>query len=126
LAELRTQPDNFKAQLMLVHGQMASYAESRGEYATIPLEWSLYKWKPFFWSQFFYIVCFVLVAMLWLSPRNRWLYGGTSILMLVPTVWLIGGITVRCIIRNRPPVTTLYETILFITACIVVTALFIE
>ena len=126
LVDLRTQPDQFKNQLRLVHSQLAGSAESRGEYTMIPLEWSLYRWNPFFWSQFFYILCFVLVAILWLIPRNRFLYAGASFLMLVPTAWLIGGITVRCIIRGRPPVTTLYETILFITACVVVTALFIE
>jgi len=92
----------------------------------IPMEWSLYQWQPFFWAQFFYVLCFVLVAILWLTPRNRWLYGGANLLMFVPTAWLIGGITVRCIIRGRPPVTTLYETILFITACVVITAMFIE
>jgi len=126
LIDLRMQPDQFKAQLMLVHQQLASAAQARGEYAMIPLEWSLYQWQPFFWAQFFYILCFVLVAILWMMPSNRWLYGGVNILMLVPTAWLIGGITVRCIIRGRPPVTTLYETILFITACIVLTAMFIE
>ncbi len=36
------------------------------------------------------------------------------------------GITLRCIIRARPPVSTLYETFLFITAVAVLSALLIE
>jgi ABC-type transport system involved in cytochrome c biogenesis permease subunit len=39
---------------------------------------------------------------------------------------LITGITIRCIIRSRPPISTLYETVLFIAAVCVVVALFLE
>jgi ABC-type transport system involved in cytochrome c biogenesis permease subunit len=44
----------------------------------------------------------------------------------VPTALLIAGIVMRCIIRSRPPVSTLYESILFIAAVCVLLALFIE
>lgn len=126
MVDKRHDPAAFTQQLRLVHTELASNAEARGEYAMIPLEWTLYRLQPFAWAQWLYVLCFLLVAFLWLAPRNRWLYVGTSFLMAVPTLWLITGITMRCIIRSRPPVTTLYETILFITACVVVTALFIE
>ena len=42
-----------------------------------------------------------------------------TLLAIVP---LVIAITMRCIIRGRPPVTTLYETILFITATGAITA----
>ena len=66
------------------------------------------------------------MAFLWLRPRNRVLYGGTSLAVLVSTLLLIGAITMRCMIRGRPPVSTLYETILFITGTVVISALVIE
>ena len=47
-------------------------------------------------------------------------------LVIVPTVLLTCGVALRCIIRGRPPVTTLYETILFVTWVIVVVSLFME
>ncbi|MCU0727711.1 MAG: cytochrome c biogenesis protein CcsA, partial [Planctomycetes bacterium] len=42
------------------------------------------------------------------------------------TAALTIGIVLRCVIRERPPVTTLYETLLFITATAVISALVIE
>ncbi|WP_395745536.1 cytochrome c biogenesis protein CcsA [Prosthecobacter sp.] len=37
-------------------------------------------------------------------------------LLVVATAYAVMGVTVRCIIMQRPPITTLYETILFIGA----------
>jgi ABC-type transport system involved in cytochrome c biogenesis permease subunit len=72
------------------------------------------------------VLSFVLVAFMWLKPDLRALRIVVASVLTVPTLLLIAGITVRCIIRDRPPVSTLYETILFITACAVVTCMAIE
>ncbi len=122
----RAEPAEFKAHLREVHARLAGAAESRGEYSKIPLEVALYDWQPFTYSQVFYILTFVMVALLWMRPQSTWLYQGANWFIWVPTLILIGGITVRCIIRERPPVSTLYETILFITACVVATAWLME
>ena len=46
--------------------------------------------------------------------------------MLVAGLLLIGAITMRCLIRSRPPVSTLYETVLFVTAVATVIGLGLE
>jgi len=72
------------------------------------------------------VLSFLFIAVSWMFPRNKWIHRLTPIGVLVPTALLIVGITLRCIIRERPPVSTLYETILFITAVSVMIAVIIE
>jgi len=107
-------------------------ATARDEYKRIPLEVAYYKGNFFFWSLCVYLLAFITVALSWLLPvrvtkrpaAGRWLL--LYLPLLVATALLIAGITLRCIIRGRPPVSTLYETILFITAASVVVALAME
>jgi ABC-type transport system involved in cytochrome c biogenesis permease subunit len=73
-----------------------------------------------------YGISFVVVALLWVRPGNRILGMLAPVLIAAPTLVLITGIVLRCIIRSRPPVSTLYETVLFITACVVIVSLAIE
>lgn len=117
--ELATALEEYRANVI-------SIAESRGEYEKVPMEVAYYKADYFFKSLIFFIISFLLVAVSWVVPRSRkmnWVAVGS---MLIPLGYLLIGITYRCILRGRPPVTTLYETILFITAVAVVSALFIE
>src|SRR5262249_23228325 len=58
--------------------------------------------------------------------RSRVLGWLTATTVAVPWALLVTGIVYRCIIRGRPPISTLYETILFISAVSVFVALFIE
>ncbi len=116
----------FTEQLRTFHDQVAGAAADRGEYEKVPLEVFYYKAKFFFYSQWLYVLCFVLVGMMWLKPDARVFGVLLPAALSVPTILLVAGITVRCIIRERPPVSTLYETILFITACAVITCLAIE
>ena len=67
-----------------------------------------------------------MVAGLWMRPGHRLLSAGAFLAVSVPTCLLVFGITLRCIIRERPPVTSVYETILFVTAVVVIVALFME
>jgi ABC-type transport system involved in cytochrome c biogenesis permease subunit len=86
----------------------------------------LYRAKYLFYAQWLYVLAFVLIAISWLAPQARRFHKVLPVAVAVPTLLLIIGITLRCIIRGRPPVTTLYETILFITAVALVVALIIE
>ena len=58
--------------------------------------------------------------------KSKWLNRATLVSVIVPLAMLVTAITMRCIIRGRPPISTLYETVLFITATCVLVALFIE
>jgi ABC-type transport system involved in cytochrome c biogenesis permease subunit len=73
-----------------------------------------------------FVLAFLLMAFLWLRPRNSLLYTGTFASVLVATLLLIGAITMRCLIRERPPVSTLYETVLFVTGVAAVLSLCLE
>ncbi|MBL7645512.1 MAG: cytochrome c biogenesis protein CcsA [Candidatus Hydrogenedentes bacterium] len=116
----------FLAAAQEFHKGTVARAESRGEYAKVPLEVHYYKGKYLFYSQWLYVLSFILVAFGWLFPRSGALHKAAIAGVLFPTALLIIGITLRCIIRERPPISTLYETVLFITACAVLVAMFIE
>ncbi len=129
LDELRgfaAEPAKFGPRFEEFHAGVRELADARGEYRKVPLEVTLYRMAFFHWSLGLFAMGFVFAALSWLLPRRKWV-------MRVPAPFLVGGagmltagIVLRCIIRERPPVTTLYETILFITAAAVITALFIE
>jgi len=116
----------FTAALEELHEGIVAQAVARGEYNKVPLEVHYYRGKYIFYSQWLYVVSFLIVALSWLIPRNRWIHYVVPASITVPTILLIVGITLRCIIRDRPPISTLYETVLFITATCVVVGLFIE
>ena len=126
LVRLRDDRPAFGAHLAEIHDAVAQAAASRGEYEHVALEVTYYKSKLLYRSLVLFLVCFVLVAVSWLFPRSRVMHGATVAALVAPTLLLVAGIALRCVIRGRPPVTTLYETILFTTATVVVLALVIE
>jgi len=109
-----------------LHGQTVALASARGEYEKVELEVALYQADPFHRSLLLYLLAFVVAALSWLRPKNRWVWRLVSFAMIAATLVLVIGITVRCILRGRPPVTTLYETVLFVTAIVALTSLVVE
>jgi ABC-type transport system involved in cytochrome c biogenesis permease subunit len=114
-----------------VQRALASVARVRGEYKRIPLEVTFYRINFFSWSLTGYLLSFLMVSFSWLSSQRGGAFRGWSqysflALLSGSTLMLIAGITVRCIIRGRPPVSTLYETILFITAVAVLVCVIME
>ncbi len=106
-----------------------SIAESRGEGIHSELEVSLYRGKWFSYSLYFFVFAFVVMAFSWLTPGSkvgRTLILIASLLALVALTFDIYGITLRSIIRQRPPITNLYDTVLFITGIAVILGLIIE
>ncbi len=116
----------FKAQLQEFHEKAAAVAGERGEYEKVPSEVGYYNANLLGWSLSLYVLSFIVVAILWFWPMNRPLNVGAFVAVAVPTILLAAAITWRCLIRGRPPVTTLYETILFITAVAVAVVLVTE
>ena len=119
-------PLAFKQALNEYHALVADRAEARGEYGKIPLEVTYYRAKIFYYAQILFVLSFLIAAMSWLNLRSKLLARATVVSVSIPWVLLVAGITIRSIIRGRPPISTLYETILFITAVAVVVALFME
>lgn len=101
-------------------------AGKRGEGAQINLEVLYYKGKFLFYSQWIFFLALIITAIWWLSIENKFLKFSVFSVNTLALLLLITAITLRCIIRGRPPVTTLYETILFSTATSVLLAFIIE
>lgn len=126
LPQLLHDPAGFKSALKELHGEVVAAARERGEYRHIGLEVLFYRCSFFTYSLTFFILGFLALAFSWLVPRSRILFRGAAALIVLATVLLVVGITIRCIIRGRPPVTTLYETTLFVPAVAIVVALIVE
>lgn len=107
-------------------GLLRVKAEQRGDYGKIALEVHYYRGRYLFLSQWLFVASFLLIACSWLQRTpgrfSRWL----NLSLAPPIVLLAAAITLRCLIRGRPPVTTLYETILFATLVAVLLGFLIE
>ncbi len=129
LAELLDKREDlgaFAAAFQPFHSGLKELAQARGEYDKIELEYSYYKSDFFFRAQWLFVVGFLFTVLVWMRPKSRWLGTFARYWLLVPLGLLTAGIWVRCVLRERPPVSTLYETILFITAIAVAAALIVE
>ena len=109
----------FKAASKALLTKIQAAAKARGEGQSIALERHSMRADYFFYSQWIFLVGFIAVALTWVSPGSRfekaarlsaWLLLGAA------TALAVTGVVIRCIIMQRPPITTLYETILFIGA----------
>lgn len=113
----------FKAASKALQTKIQAAAATRGEGRFIALERHSMRADYFFYAQWIFLVGFIAVALTWVSPGTRfekmsrmfaWILLGTG------TALAVTGVVIRCIIMQRPPITTLYETILFIgSACAV-------
>ena len=122
----RTDAGAFQAALSSFAGRARELASARGEYEKVPLELTYYKSKLLDYSHYGFVLGFLLVAFLWLRPQSKWLYRATALSAVLATGAIAAVIVMRCLIRERPPVSTLYETLLFVTAVGTLSALVME
>jgi len=126
LVDLRDDPSGFESALVTLHARLVALAEARGEYERVPLERTYYRLDLLGWSLMLFVVAFLAASFSWLRPKSRFLPRVTSGAVLTATLLLTAAIVMRCVIRGRPPVSTLYETVLFVTATGTIVALFLE
>ena len=126
LVALSSDVGAFEVRFAEMHAELVRRAAVRGEYDYVPLEVRFYKGDFFYRSLLCFLLCFLFCAGSWLAPKSVWVARGIWATLLGGTGLLVLGIILRCIIRQRPPVSTLYETILFITAVCVIVAMAIE
>ncbi|MES2735546.1 MAG: cytochrome c biogenesis protein CcsA [Verrucomicrobiota bacterium] len=109
----------FKAAAQTLVTKVQAAAQARGEGQFVKLEIHSIKADYFFYAQWLFLVGLIGVGFTWVSPGSKmdkaargfaWLFLGAATLMTVT------GVILRCIIMQRPPIATLYETILFIGA----------
>jgi ABC-type transport system involved in cytochrome c biogenesis permease subunit len=126
LQKKRDDPGAFEMQLASLSAQLVPMAERRGEYDKVSLERFYYRADFLTWAQIAFILAFLAMACAWLMPRAKLPYRGAALLAGAGTALVITAIVVRCVIRSRPPVSTLYETVLFITGVSTLVALVAE
>lgn len=126
LVQERDNREQFQKTFLQLANSIIQKAEARGEYKKIPIEVFYYKGKFLFYSQWIFFLALVITAIWWLSVENKYLKLSVISVNSIALLLLIVAITMRCIIRGRPPVTTLYETILFSTAVAVILAFIVE
>ncbi|MEM1443952.1 MAG: cytochrome c biogenesis protein CcsA, partial [Verrucomicrobiota bacterium] len=130
LVEARNEsPEAFAREMTAFTEWQHSISDPRGEGLYSDLEVKMYRGKFFFWSLFSFVVAFVVMAFSWLTPGSK---VGKTLVIVASLIALLGlylnihGITLRSIIRQRPPITNLYDTVIFITATAVLLGLLIE
>lgn len=109
----------FKAASQALLTKIQDAAKARGEGQSIALERHSMRADYFFYAQWIFLVGFIAVALTWVSPGSRFEKGARLcawLLLGAATALAVTGVVIRCIIMQRPPITTLYETILFIGA----------
>ncbi len=96
-------------------GIVGPMAAERGETRRLALEITYYRLAPLTWGLVCFVLAFLAAACSWLRPRSRATYRVCAGASLAGTLLLGLAITLRCVIRERPPISTLYETVLFVT-----------
>ena len=119
-------PAAFLGHLRAYQATARSLAAARGEYDGVELEDAFYELDPFGTSLALYLIAFLLVALTWLRPGWRWLTHAAWALLYSTLFVHAVGIVMRCVVRQRPPISTLYETVIFVTAVGVLSMLVLE
>lgn len=104
-------------------------AEKRGELKHVDREVAYHKTDYFTNALVWYLLGFLIAFVGLVAPQTSWARWSARIAwvaLLLALAYNVWGITQRCIINERPPIATLYETIIFISGCIALVGLFIE
>jgi ABC-type transport system involved in cytochrome c biogenesis permease subunit len=112
----KADPSAFQAELEAQLERTTAVVATRGlgEDRHIEREVAFYRMDYFTKALVFYLLAFLVLCATWLSPRLAFLDKGVWGVSLLATGLVVAGVVQRCIIRERPPISTLYETILFV------------
>ena len=83
------------------------------------------KFKPFMWSFIFYLLCvfLVLLHLAFKKPLLTTLIWGSVVIGFILHTY---GIGLRVFISNRPPVSNMFETVIWVPWIAIISAMFIE
>jgi len=119
----------FKTKLQEFSTKVTEAASVRGEDRFLDMEVSYHKRDYMTNALVFFILGLLTLGLSWASPTSawgKWMVRLCWLSMLIGAAYVTTGIVIRCIIMQRPPVATLYETILFITSAAVILCLIAE
>lgn len=129
LAQMEPNSAAFAEVFMALKNDVVERMNARGEGIHLGAEMNLYKGSYFSKALMCFIFGFLLVAFCWLAPQSKfgkWAGRGAFTLGIIGAGLVVIGVTLRCFVMQRPPVGTLYETILFVTGTAVIVALIVE
>ncbi len=112
-------PAKFKASVLSLATKIKSAAAERGEGKYVGLEEHYLNAEYFYYALICFFLGLIVLAVNWASPEAGWARRArqfSALCLILGTGLSVTGIVIRCIIMQRPPITTLYETIIFITA----------
>jgi ABC-type transport system involved in cytochrome c biogenesis permease subunit len=119
----------FKTKVREAVDVLTKAAAERGQSGHIGMEIGLHRADYFTNALYMFILGSLALALSWVSPGGLW----ERICKIICWISMISGaalgtvgITIRSLIMERPPITTLYETIIFITTASVIGALLVE
>ena len=104
---------------------LLSYSGERVDFSVLSKERWLNKAKLFTNSLVFYIIGFILLGISWMIKPDllrKIAFGSLGVGFILHTY----GIYLRMVIMSRPPISTLYETVIFVGFVIVLVSLVIE
>ncbi len=119
----------FKAKLKAFHDSVLSTEAARHDARHVMLEVGYHKADYFYNSLLYFVSGLLVLALSWAAPTGgwgKWSVRLSALLLSIGLIYATVGIVIRCLIMERPPITTLYETILFITATGVLIGLLAE
>jgi ABC-type transport system involved in cytochrome c biogenesis permease subunit len=123
------QPDTFKTAAKAFVTDIRDQAQKRGELVHVDREVRYYQRDYFTNALVLYLLGFFMALLGLMAPRSKfarvtsWVAWLALIAALGCNTW---GIVERCIINERPPVATLYETIIFIFGVTALVSLLLE
>jgi ABC-type transport system involved in cytochrome c biogenesis permease subunit len=129
LATSAKDPALFKTQLKTLHANITKLASERNESGHVPMEVHYHKFDYFYKALLCFVTGLLLLGLSWVSPLSKWgrvCKKACIALTVGGAIFGTVGIVIRCLIMERPPITSLYETIIFITTTGVVLALLAE
>ncbi len=91
----------------------------------LSLERVYHRWDPMARTKVFYIILMCLCFILFLKP-TAWFYRALVLLTVGTVIWHGLGIGLRMMILSRAPVSTLYETFIFVSWIASLTGLVME
>ncbi len=118
----------FQHELSELRGDLVERAEARGEYGSIELEADYYRKDWFLYALVWFLLGTILAIAMWMvrGLPQRILGYGVWATVLAGFVYTVIPIVKRCLIMGRPPVGNLYDTIIFITAAVVIFGALVE
>lgn len=121
--------DELLKSLKAFRAEIVARAKARGEYRSVPLEAEYYHRNWFLYALVFFLIGTVMTIGMWMTPTSqagRYLSYGVWATCALGFVFTVIPIVKRSIIMERPPVGNLYDTIIFITAAVVLFGAIVE